>query len=42
MRRLYNLIFGAIWLATALGAAASVQLDIPPRLQWDNNHGYNN
>jgi hypothetical protein len=40
MRCLYNLIFGAIWLATALGAAASVQLDIPPRLQWDNNHGY--
>ena len=27
-------IVGVCW------AAASVQLDIPPRLQWDNNNGY--
>ncbi len=27
-------------LLTSLSAAASVQLDIPPRAQWDENNGY--
>ena len=33
-------VSGFIWAAAAFWAHASVQLDIPPRLQWDNNNGY--
>jgi hypothetical protein len=27
-------------MAAVMGANASVQLNIPPRAQWDNNNGY--
>jgi len=33
-------VSGFVWAAAAFWAHASVQLDIPPRLQWDNNNGY--
>lgn len=29
-----------VWLSGSMSALASVQLDIPPRRQWDNNNGY--
>lgn len=32
--------FGLLWALAACTASASIQLDIPPRLQWDDNSGY--
>ena len=29
-----------LWVCVVPAARASVQLDIPPRAQWDNNNGY--
>lgn len=31
---------GLLWAMSCVWANASVQLDIPPRAQWDNSHGY--
>jgi len=31
---------GLLWAFAVPAARASIQLDIPPRLQWDNNNGY--
>ena len=40
MRGLSRFRFVVAWALVALPAAASIQLDIPPRRQWDNKHGY--
>ncbi len=40
MKKSYGSALALAWLAVALPCAAQVQLDIPPRLQWDNNDGY--
>jgi hypothetical protein len=36
----FGFVFGFAWAVAGLWARASVQLDIPPRAQWDNNNGY--
>lgn len=33
-------MFGFAWVVAGLWAHASIQLNIPPREQWDNNNGY--
>jgi hypothetical protein len=40
MNRTSGLVATLVWLAAGGVAPASVQLTIPPRLQWDNNNGY--
>jgi len=39
-KRISGLGFGLVVTVTHWLVHASVQLDIPPRLQWDNNNGY--
>ncbi len=40
MNRKSKLLSGLLCATASFGTAASVQLDIPPRAQWDNNNGY--
>ena len=40
MNRRLAFVVGLAWALAAPSTDASVQLDIPPRLQWDNNNGY--
>ena len=40
MKKSYGYALALTGLAVALPCSALVQLDIPPRLQWDNNDGY--
>ncbi len=40
MKRSVGTAFGLVLALTAFSAAASIQLNIPPRKQWDNNQGY--
>jgi hypothetical protein len=40
VNRKSGFLFGFVWVVASLWANASVQLDIPPRRQWDNNNGY--
>jgi len=40
VNRKSGVVLGLAWALAGPWARASVQLDIPPRKQWDNNNGY--